>query len=569
MLSIKQKIIKITALAAALFITSSCQAPTSQQPETSQTTEQQPTETAAQTTATTTYVTTNPPETTLPEEVFDRENCKATITNFTLTADNKYLKSPIEYTIDSESDKIFLDVTYDSYIDVRTLKNAVLDITVTGGAFSIDPSAQNPDGTVDLTKAQYCIIKDSSGTARKYSVETNRRLCDLPIVNIYLADNKSHSDIVKEEYTPMEFYIDNSSSPEYSGTIPISGGIRGRGHSTWKWEKKPYRIKLDESAPILGLSKNKDWILLANYADRSLIRNTVAYEMGKCLDNLGWVPTQIPVDLFVNGEYRGVYAIGEHLEVAKGRLNIDENNPDPDTGYLLEVNGAEDRSLTEGIDYFHTDTETLDFLTFKSPKDITDEQRRYIMDYVNAADRAIISGSGYEEYIDVDNFCDWFILQELTRNVDCCFRRSCFVTKDKGGKLKLTPVWDYDLAFGNLVADNHEYQRWVTIGSDSENAYVEVNWANYLMYDKAFRAHLRQRWNEVKDDLMNTAMSCIDYYQAKIDKSQKENFNLWQVWGIEVGWCSPKNTEADTYELQIQYLKDFLTARYEWIDANI
>lgn len=522
-----------------------------------------------QTAAETTVPHTTPVQTTAPEPTTDPLHCTANIERFSLADSNKYLSSPVEFVIDEEKDRVGLNVTYENYIDIYTLQNAVMDISVTGGSFALNESCINPDESVNLMKAEYCMVEDKDGVRKKYDVIVKRQVCELPIVNIYLKDGKSVNGIALNQYSSMEMYIDDTGAPEYSGTIAMTGQIKGRGHSTWNWGKKPYRIKLDCSAPILGLPKNRDWILLANHADKSLIRNTVAYEMGKCLNGFDWTPSQIPVDLFVNGEYRGVYSIGEHMEVAKSRVDIDESSEEADTGYLLEVGGYDD-GMEFTVDYFHTDSDNVNFIVFKSPKPdvMTARQREYIINYINKADRAIMSGD-YEEYIDTDSFCDWIIIHELTRNLDSCFRRSCFITKDKGGKLKMGPIWDFDLAFGNFIMDNVDYQHWVTVGADYEDAYITVNWCNYLMNDKNFREKLRSRWFEVRGKLMDTAMSCIDYYSDKVYKSQRENFRVWEIWGTDLGYCSEKSTAANTYELQIRYLKDFLTDRAKWIDENI
>lgn len=518
---------------------------------------------------TTTAATTEAAATAPPEPVYS-DDCKADIEYFAISDENRFIDSPVEYTIDGEKGVLSLNISYDSYVDIYTLQNCVLDISVTEGEYSAE-EALNPDGTVDLTKLTKLILTDSEGLHRKYDVVTERTVYRLPIVNIYLEDADVNG-IGRYEYTPMTFFVDASGAEEFSSTDPVSGRIRGRGHSTWQWEKKPYRIKLDEGVSVLGLDKDKDWILLANYADKSLLRNTVAYSMGRLLDGLDWTPTQYPVDLFVNGEYRGVYAIGEHMEADDGRVDIDRDSTDADTGYLLEAGGVSSAEMGT-VYYFHTALDLAVYIVIQSPEEdvITDEQKAYIEDYLNKAEAAIVSGEGYEEYIDVDSFVDWIIIHEITYNLDSCFRRSCYMNKDKGGKLKMGPIWDFDLAFGNYDIDSPYYSDWVTVGYGEtyEEAYVTINWCNYLMNDPSFRSRLRERWNQVRDRLLEEAMSCIDHYSERIYPSQEENFKLWQIWGEKAGLQSDRNLEYETYELQIQYLKDFIEMRAEWIDRNV
>lgn len=479
---------------------------------------------------------------------------------------NAFVSSAREFVIDEENLRITLDVSYFNYVDIRTLENCLLDIEINGGTYALDGKV-NAGGGVDLTEDAYLTVTDERGERKRFTVTAERTVHDLPIVNIYLENNAAVSSIQRDVMTNMEMYIDCGGSSEFLGTNVLSGGIRGRGHSTWGWAKKPYRIKLDESASILGLPKNRDWILLANHADKSLIRNIVAYDMARELGFV-WTGTQYPVDLFVNGVYRGVYALGEHSEIAKNRIPLDESN-DIDRGYLLEVGGSDDDML-KGYDYFHTNSNLVRFITFDDPKadKLTEEQRRFVIDYVNAADAAIVSGVGYEQYIDVESFCDWIILHELTCNLDSCFRRSCYMTKDKGGKLKMGPVWDFDLAFGNFYVDP-DYDTWFTVGSGDEDAYIGENWCSVLMENESFRARLRERWFEVRDVLLGAAQRSIDANKAKIYASQIENFRLWGTMGTRNGSQSEATAVLNTYEAQVGYIESFLDKRAKWIDENI
>lgn len=477
----------------------------------------------------------------------------------------------LEYTIDEQSGCAYTSVTYSTdYVPDSDLKSSTLSAQAENGVCRFGSSEGS--AAADLTEAQTLTVEDVNGAKKTYTIITQRTEGLLPIVNITLDGGKSVTDISRTDHTGMSISIDISKSPEYpSGLAEVKGKIRGRGNSTWKWEKKPYKIKLEEKAEVLGLAANKDWILLSNYADKSLMRDTVAYDMSRTLDNLGWVPTQYPVDLFINGEYQGVYSIGEHMEAAKSRVDITENPDGGECGYLLEVGGSDDNVDVEGVDYFHVDSDMLRYITFREPEpnELTDSQRQAIIDCFNAADNAIVNGGDLAEYIDIDSFCDWVIIQELTNNTDSAFRRSCYFTKEVGEKLKMGPVWDFDLAFGNLVVDNQYYNTWTIIGSDDDEAYVTRSWGNYLMQNEQFRSRLRERWGEVRDRLLSAAMTSIDHYAEKIYPSQQENFNVWKIWDQKPGYSSWANYNANTYELQVQYLKDFLTKRAAWIDDNI
>ncbi|MDE7229725.1 MAG: CotH kinase family protein [Oscillospiraceae bacterium] len=502
-------------------------------------------------------------------EVFVNEEITAVIEKIAVSAENVFVSSAPELVVDDENAEITLNVDYTNYIDIRTLESLLLDIEVTGGTFELSGYV-SADGGIDLTGDDaYLIVTDEDGRHKRYKFNLNRTVHDLPIVNILLEDHADVSSIQRDVYTNMEMYIDCSGSDEFSDTVMLAGAIRGRGYSTWKLDKKPYRIRLADSVPLMGMPKNRDWILLSNHADKSFMRNIVAYDMGRELDFI-WTGTQYPVDLFVNGEYRGVYALGEHREISQHRINIDDSN-DIDRGFVLEIGGADGDDLVNGVDYFHTYTNSARFITFADPQayKLTEEQRQFLMDYVNEADAAIVSGEGYEEYIDVRSFCDWIIIHELTCNLDSCFRRSCYFIKDKGGKLMMGPIWDFDLAFGNFDMDNTSYNTWFTIGTTGSDSYVRVNWCNYLMNDPEFRAQLKSRWLEVRDKLLDTAYKSIDKNKAKIDASAEENFAIWDIWNKKVGYQSWATYNIQNYDGQVKYIKDFLAKRAEWIDNNI
>ena len=447
----------------------------------------------------------------------------ASVKSAEISSDNKLIKAACPFTVDNESGKLTADIGYDNYVDVKTLQNCFVNVEVENGEYAFD-GALNNDGSLNLLGGAALEVTDKNGLKRRYSIEVNRAVGDIPIVNLYLTDGSDVSTIDRDVYSDMAFYIDSSGADGFESTEFLSGGIHGRGHSTWQWQKKPYRLKLDEKASLLGFPKNKDYILLANYSDKSLIRNIVAYDMGRQLDSFVWTPTQYSVDLFVNGEYRGVYALGEQREIAKAKINLYESPTEPDRGYLMETYGADDESLVNGKDY--------------------------------------------EPYIDAASFADWIIMQELTCNLDCCYRRSCYFTKDKGGKIKMGPIWDFDLAFGNFSMDPG-YNDWFTIGEDNEDAYITVNWCNYLMNDQKFREKLRGRWFEVRDKLVQACDESVDKNAALLARSQAENYKVWDTMGYKVGYESWQCANLSTYSTCTDFIKNFVHTRAAWIDENI
>lgn len=443
------------------------------------------------------------------------------------------------------------------------MKYARLEFELTSGTATVapNPEAVNQDGSIYLTRFHSLTVTDEEGKVRVYSVDISRRYGDIPVV--YIETENGAAIESKEEYMDCRVAVMNTENSGFSQISFTDARIRGRGNSTWKWEKKPYRVKFNSGVSLFGLHKAKDWVLLANYADKSLMRNSVAFDMARGL-SFDFVPHQYPVDVYLNGEYQGVYSIGEQIERNQERVDIDLNYEDPDTGYLLEVCGSDEGDVKD-VDYFHAGK--LIFVRIKSPdtKKMSKEHFDFIKNYVVAADKAVREHGDYYEYIDADSLYDWIIMCELTCNIDTAFRRSCFITKDKGGKLKFGPLWDFDLAMGNFSHDDGDYESWVSTGRE----YVGDTWFTYLIEYPDFTEPFKARWFEVRDDIMARAMEAIDRYAALLAESQEENFTRWPIWNVRAGYQPSSMKKVNTFEKQIQFLKDWLTARAEWLDGAI
>ncbi|MBR6559116.1 MAG: CotH kinase family protein [Clostridia bacterium] len=453
--------------------------------------------------------------------------------------------------------------------DTYSLKNAHVSIEHSGDLYYPVPGSE----TVDLTSPD-CVftVKNVDGKETRYKVVLKYGENTIPVVCI---DTKDGKDIVtKEYYVDATISIDTAGvdgwylSEGFEDLEPTSMLIKGRGNSTWNWEKKPYKFKFDSKVSILGLEKSKKWVLLANYSDYSLMRNYITMESAKVLSNQLSPFSQYPVNLFVNGEYRGVYSIGEDHNVGTGRIELSDNNGLPDTSFLLEIGGYdEDEDILDKTVLY---TSLVRWCSIESPEDdeITQEQADFIIDYINRTDAAVVALSNYEDYIDVDALIDWFIANELFYNLESCFNRSCFMTKEPGEKLKMGPLWDYDLAMGNLYNDFGRYDIWACLAQ--EYGYIYDNWMCYLMDDSTFRAKLRTRWDEVKDELLDTAIGLIDRMEETLSSSAEYNFTVWNILGTRVVAPQPKSiVNLKTYEDNVKYIRDFVTNRWNWMDNNI
>ncbi|MBE5939171.1 MAG: hypothetical protein E7266_02140 [Lachnospiraceae bacterium] len=421
----------------------------------------------------------------------------------------------------------------------------------------------------------YYVITDLQGNTYGYKINTELKNYSLPVIYLYTDSGKG--------ITSNEEYVGGKVTVDYNGYVG-SGGfdeiidavmtIRGRGNSSWKLDKKSYKIKFESKTSFFGLTKSKEWVLLANHADQSLMRNKLAMTVGHVLDNMLFTPNSFMVDVFVNGKYAGVYSLSEQIEIKEGRIEGEKDSTETDTDYLLEWNGTkETTSFGNNI----ISSPLCSYVAVLEPEEeiLTLEQKLYIKDYLKRVDEAIMNDDNYEELIDVDSFIDWFILYELSYNTDGMMRRSDFFLKKKGGKLYAASPWDFDLAFANFSWDGDYYEQWICLGNPKTDSYkdgkqyVKDNWFRYLIKDDDFKKKLKKRWNEVKSDIYNESMDTLDKAELEVYASAMENFRTWDVLGVRQLAQSKKVAKLKTYEEQLDYLRKYVKDRYTWMNKEI
>lgn len=473
----------------------------------------------------------------------------------------------ISGTIYLSKDRATAMVVDGNYIDIYT--SYIDNIEPSGANFTYELSVEGKATITQDNNDYYCIVTDANSETRTYKLNFIEKEYNLPV--IYIETENSQPIESKENTVPGRFSIDYNGNEEYLDITDVSMNIRGRGHSSWKLKKKPYKIKFDKKQSLFGLTEAKEWVLQANHADKSLIRNKLAADMGNILDNVLFTPHSYVVDVFVNGEYMGVYTLTEQIEVKDGRIEGEKDSAEVDTDYLIEL-GGEGEKTSFGSSIFNGRL-TL-YAEIKNPDSdvLTKDQFEFIKDYITTADNAIIELNGYEEYIDIDSVIDWFILNEFSYNIDGTFRRSDFIMKKKGGKLYMATYWDYDYAFGNFWRDSFGFDEWICFGNENtkDDNYIWDNWMRYLLTDDKFKTQLKSRWEQVGESLYNEAMATINDASANVSLSAEENFTKWTgVLGHKTQYENSKVYKISTYEGQLQYLRDFIDKRYKWMDKTI
>ena len=377
----------------------------------------------------------------------------------------------------------------------------------------------------------------------------------IPTVHITTEGGKaidSKENYVKASFRfedPSRFYTDEE-------TVEVTGKIKGRGNTTWGMPKKPYRIKLDEKTDVFGSPGDKDWILLANYSDKTLLRNIMAMEISRVC-GMSWTPRMLSVEVYLNGKYIGVYSFCDHKEVAKERVNIEvATETDLEGGYYLELEEAMDEPVC-----FKTVWDTP--VMFHEPEYPTETQQKYVKAWFDGFEHALERVQGehdyaYRSYIDVPSFINYYIIQEITKNPDGNVRKSTYLTKEKGKPLEMYHVWDFDITLGNCDYTNFETpEGW-------QMRYVK--WYNQLFFDPAFKKSVVDRWNELYPTLLTQVPAFLDRQYALMAGAEARNFDRWQILGVKV-W--PNYYYFPTYGQEYDFLKDFYADRLAWLNGMI
>src|SRR5436190_2982320 len=373
-------------------------------------------------------------------------------------------------------------------------------------------------------------------------------------------------------------------------------GIELRGSTSQAFfPKKQYGIELRDAvgqsidASLLGLPKKDDWVLFAPYNDKSLMRDVLAYKLGRDLGR--YASRYRYCELVLNGQYQGIYVLLEKVKRDKNRVNIDKLDPVEITGdnltggYIVKldkVEGSGGDGWTSGYPPLGRKGNQTIYFQYEYPKqeDIATEQKLYIKDYMSAFENALAGNNfkdpntGYAKYIDVDSFVDYFIANEISRNPDA-YRLSTFIHKKKdseGGKIAMGPIWDFNLGFGNVdfcAKGNPEgfIIHYNSICSD--DFWLLPFWWSKLFQDEAFKTKVSTRWSSLRAGVYQTTkvMTFIDSVAAELNKeSQQRNFQRWPLLGQYV-W--PNSYVGQTFQQEVDWLKDWVNKRLNWLDVNI
>ncbi|MEA4917813.1 CotH kinase family protein [Proteiniphilum sp.] len=409
--------------------------------------------------------------------------------------------------------------------------------------FKINWSADNlKRGTTKATVT-------ARGRSAIFNFSFDGDLVDTGLPAVYIETEEHKPVDSKENYVKATMVIKEKGKKVSEHSLRI----KGRGNATWTYEKKPYKLKLDEKAGILGMKEDKDWVLLANYCDKTLLRSAIAFRLSRLM-NFPYTVEDRFVDVFLNGDYMGNYQLVEGIKQGSNRVDI------PKKGYIFEKDGY----YLQEPNYFVT---SMGYgYSFKNPdpeEDLTTQQWEYIKEYMNEFEDVLNSSTfndpmnGYARYIDVPSFVRWFIFQNILANMDT----NVYLTKDDMGdsKVKMGPVWDFEWSIGigwyeGARPRPANYYVW-----NSNGFYYDR-----LLQDPQFKAKVKQMWQTI--NITDDILRYIDETAAMLEKSQQLNFRRWDIMNIRV---SVGGIPMGSYEKEVECDRTFFINHMNWLNNEI
>lgn len=379
---------------------------------------------------------------------------------------------------------------------------------------------------------------------------------------------------------------------EYDGAI----GIERRGNYSASLPQKPYDFKLIDDlglqvdSSLLGMPAEHDWLLIANYNDKSFARNILPYRM---FDEMGhWAPRNQLVDVVLNGEYQGIYLLTEQIKRDSLRVDIPTLNPTeifyPEItgGYILKIDYWDNTNswLLNNSPIDHPTFDVHMVYVYPDADSLVPAQKTYIQNYVDDFETALCGPgfadpiNGYRKYISTRSWLDYFIVNEVARNGDG-FKKSHYFYKEKDptpgvfGKLKAGPVWDFDWAWKDMwdcVYSATDGSEWAYLVNDCNPDVHSPGWYVRLLQDPEFADEMRCRYEDLRRNLLSNANlhAMIDSVALTVDESEVWHYKTWGHMGAPSG--TPEvPAPAQSYAEEVQRLKDWVDRRLLWLDTNM
>ncbi len=412
----------------------------------------------------------------------------------------------------------------------------------------------------------------SAGRSIKFSSLKNVCINTTPdkLPQLYLNVNGDFDRVSKEYWVDCDIRLDLGTKAYTSGNYVGKGQVKGRGNYSWQKEQRPYSINLTEKASLLDIPATRKYAIVSTICDESLVRNLITYNTCQALEGIDYMVKAEPIEVYLNDSYNGLYTLVERIRISESKINDLAATPDNIGGaYLLEKTvtgkmGKDDVYFVAPFLDHPNSSNQQDIFTLADPDTASDAMVNYCNQVVQNVHNAIMSPSdtAYLQYIDLDSWLDFLIMQEVGKNVDGELKTSAFFLIPSGSqKLYFTSLWDFDLAYGNADWNNDDKGSGVTI-SGTPNAETvtqfmvisaSCTWFRTLWEKPSFKQALKERYTMYRTTLLEDLVSQIDYYSAYMQKSVEDKEKYVNSRKVKEG---------------VKDLKKWLNSRLEWLDKQ-
>lgn len=384
------------------------------------------------------------------------------------------------------------------------------------------------------------------------------RQTDIPVLRLSFPD---YPDV--DALWEKELYLDARLTIEGNGMFDdeeeLSLQVKGRGNSTWGMPKKPMRLKFSKKTSICGFKKAKNYVLLNNYLDPTMMRNALAMWLAKRLD-IPYANTIVPCHVFINGHYAGAYTLTEKVGINSGSVDIDEEK-----GMLFELSTEFDepykfRSAICDLPVMVKDPD-FDELYEDNPEGLKPEDRLALWQTdFNRAEEFVMEGRAAEVF-DMESAVAYLMLYEFTGNSEICFPKSVYIHKESlaaDEKYHFGPAWDFDVAY-NIIAALED--------PDGPRAPgLQFNLPPFFEAIRGtaeFQKIFREKIVEFEREIMPELLEYIDYYSNLIEPSAKLNGRRWTEGGYYQDWIIFEPSFDS--KRHVAELREWLIARAEYL----
>lgn len=375
---------------------------------------------------------------------------------------------------------------------------------------------------------------------------------------------------------------------DYDGAI----GIEIRGHFSSTFPQKPYDVETRDDAgnnrnvPLLGMPAENDWILLSNYNDKSFLRNWIAFDLYRRMGH--YAPRAVLCEVLLNSAYRGIYVFTEKIKRDKRRVDVAEHEPDEDSGdaltggYIFKVDYHDESNswMSDFPPLNHPGRRVYYVYVYPKPDEITAAQSATLRRFVSDAEDAVYGAgfadpqTGFRKFLDIPSFIDYFILGEVSRNVDA-YKKSRFFFKDRDGRdglLRAGPPWDFDWAWKNIrecVYSATDGSGWSFLTNDCNPDNNAPDWYLGLLQDDGFTEDLIGRYRELRSGPLDPdrISAAVDSMASLVSSAQDRHFRMWPIAGPNP--APEVESPSRSYAEETGRLKNWIRVRIAWLDEHI